>query len=94
MQVIDIACGNATIYVRTASGDCFAWGSGGQGQLGVGGSTKANAKPQRVPCAQQVRQVTGSAGGNFGAFADSQGRIFTFGAGVPGTFPMVPSARG
>ncbi|KAK9787374.1 hypothetical protein WJX73_008576 [Symbiochloris irregularis] len=84
IQVVDIACGNATVYARTATGDSFAWGSGGQGQLGVGGSTKANAKPQRLPCAQQVRQVTGSSGGNFGAAVDSQGRVLTFGAGRSG----------
>ena len=79
--MVDITCGNATLYARTSHGDCFAWGSGGQGQLGVGGSTKANAKPQRLPCAHQVLQVAGSAGGNFGAAVDSHGRVLTFGAG-------------
>ena len=81
MQVISVTAGNGMLYARTRRGYTFAWGCGSQGQLGVGGSTKGNPLPQRMPGAHQLTQVTGARGGHFGAAVDTQGRVLTFGAG-------------
>ena len=82
-QVISVTAGNGMLYARTRRGYTFAWGCGSQGQLGVGGSTKGNPLAQRMPGAHQITQITGARGGHFGAAVDTQGRVLTFGAGVP-----------
>ena len=33
---IEVACGTAVSYAVTASGDCYSWGMGTNGQLGTG----------------------------------------------------------
>ena len=78
-----MTAGNGMLYARTRRGYTFAWGCGSQGQLGVGGSTKGNPLAQRMPGAHQITQITGARGGHFGAAVDTQGRVLTFGAGVP-----------
>ena len=81
VQVTSVDAGNGMLYARTRKGYTFAWGCGSQGQLGVGGSTKGNPRPQRMPGAHQITQITGARGGHFGAAVDTQGRVLTFGAG-------------
>ncbi len=36
-QIVDIACGDNHTVAVTSSGECFSWGNGHYGALGLGG---------------------------------------------------------
>ncbi|GAB4821868.1 hypothetical protein N2152v2_008914 [Parachlorella kessleri] len=82
--VVDVCCGSGSIYALTGSGEVFAWGQGGQGELGLGGSCKNTASPSKLPWARDIVSLAASAGGRFAAAVDAQGRLLTFGAGKAG----------
>ncbi|PSC71441.1 Meiotic recombination SPO11-2 [Micractinium conductrix] len=82
--VVGAACGCGSLYVWTNGAEAFAWGQGGQGELGLGGNSRNVSIPSRMPWAHGATCVAASAGGGrFAALLDSHGRLFTFGAGAP-----------
>ena len=87
-----IAAGGLTDYAVTAGGSVWAWGSGADGQLGIGARTDISA-PRAVPGLSGIMQVVagrssayalGGAGGVWAWGADGHGEL--------GPLPVTPYA--
>ncbi|KAE9008168.1 hypothetical protein PR001_g16777 [Phytophthora rubi] len=78
-----VACGGSHSGVVTASGDVFTWGSGSQGQLGLG-KTRSRCVPTRVRVLQDMG-VTQLAFGEWHSMALCEnGTLFAWGFGEEG----------
>ena len=79
--VAAVACGAAHILALTADGGVFAWGYGGEGQLGLGATYDV---PIPLPVALGLHVVQVSASAYQSAAVTSQGHLYTWGAGEDG----------
>jgi len=82
LAVATVACGWTHSLAMTVGGLVFAWGSGANGQLGLGGGVSARGTPSRVPVCPPARAL---AAGSFHSLAVAgDGRVFSWGWGARG----------
>lgn len=58
-ECVDIACGSSVSFAVTKSGQCYAWGMGSNGQLGMGDDCEDMYEPKLV----QGKQLEGKSVG-------------------------------
>ncbi|GFO01566.1 X-linked retinitis pigmentosa GTPase regulator-like, partial [Plakobranchus ocellatus] len=80
--VKSVACGSTHTVALTESGDCYVFGDGESGQLGLGTDVLATTKPTRLDLPFKVAQV--SCGQNFTALISEKGQLYTCGDGRHG----------
>jgi alpha-tubulin suppressor-like RCC1 family protein len=84
--VVVVAVGGTEAHphclVATAAGCLYAWGSGSNGQLGLGGCTDYT-QPQHVSTPVGV-QVTAVAAGGYHSLVVGSGTVYSFGSGAGG----------
>lgn len=96
-RVIAIAAGSSSVGTTTAyalrsDGTVWAWGAGGDGQLGIGELVNAQPTPVQVTGLSNVVSIAAQDGLAFALRDD--GRVFGWGQGVNLTLPHVWPAAG
>jgi len=84
--VVAVACGGEHTLALMSSGDVYAWGANGRGQLGAGAGAlgACEARPRRVRALLGTRCVAVAAGDAHSAAVAADGRAFVWGAGDQG----------
>eukprot|EP01052_Picozoa_sp_SAG31_P006837 SAG31_NODE_319_length_17776_cov_4.703570_9_plen_1168_part_00 len=77
-----VSCGQSHTLALDTDGCLHVWGAGKHGQLGHGRSVPTERVPKMVPFKYKLAQI--ACGDLHSAAIDSQGRIFTWGAGDAG----------
>lgn len=57
VRIIQASCGNSHLLLLSGTGDCFAFGVGRSGQLGLGAERLFVKKPERVPKLSEIIQI-------------------------------------
>jgi alpha-tubulin suppressor-like RCC1 family protein len=81
-RIVAIAAGADTAYALRRDGSVWAWGAGGEGQLGKGVRRMASPVPARIPRLTHVVAV--AAGGDTGYAVGPGGRLWAWGDGTYG----------
>uniref|UniRef100_A0A336LYC2 CSON004352 protein n=1 Tax=Culicoides sonorensis TaxID=179676 RepID=A0A336LYC2_CULSO len=81
-RVIQIACGQFHSLALTDSGDLYAWGANGYGQLGLGMTCEKVTKPTLIKSLQGVPISFICCGGNHSFAVSKSGAVFGFDGGV------------
>jgi alpha-tubulin suppressor-like RCC1 family protein len=91
VAVVQVAAGNMHSMALTVSGELYAWGQGGSGQLGHGGR-ETLAVPRVV--GGIAGAVVGMAGGaRHSLVITAEGRVLTFGSGALGRLGLGAGAE-
>ncbi|KJE88637.1 hypothetical protein CAOG_00256 [Capsaspora owczarzaki ATCC 30864] len=82
-DVADFACGGNHTIILSNSGLLYAFGSGAQGQLGLGPlATKNQATPAALPNPEGRKYTAISCGQDISAAVSDRGKIYTWGSGA------------
>jgi regulator of chromosome condensation len=62
-RCVDVSCGTAVSFAITAEGECFSWGMGTNGQLGLGDEEDAWEPTRMIGKQLEHRRVVAVSGG-------------------------------
>ncbi|KAF0697007.1 Aste57867_12281 [Aphanomyces stellatus] len=83
LNVVQVAAGDYHSAALTASGDVYTWGSGKDGQLGLGTNDDRNV-PRKVSELDGIQIVQVACGGGHTACVAADGTLWVFGRGRSG----------
>ena len=84
MTATEVAAGAHTGYAIGSDGNLYAWGNGGDGELGNGTTTEAQATPVVVSLPAGVTATALAAGEDTAYAIGSDGNLYAWGNGVRG----------
>jgi alpha-tubulin suppressor-like RCC1 family protein len=80
-NVVQIACGDFHVLALTSSGEVYSWGSGSDGQLGIG-TTSNQSTPTLIKSLPKISKI--NCGGGHSGFITSDFQLLMCGRGVDG----------